>query len=564
MSSRRRSDAGRSRTGRRLLAAALAGLAVAGVWTATAGARARLEVSAVVPAGESVSLVAAVRPAPATLTADAVSVTDGDARLPARPAPVLSPALVAGLVLDTSAAGAGALQAGANGAGAFLMQLPSSVRTVVVADGGEPRVLVPPGAPPAEALSALTSAQAGGSRDTLGALNLALAQLPAAKGPRLLVLHTGAADAGGEPAGALAQRLRQAGVLLSVVSTGSARSYWDEVAGATGGVVVAQRGQDGLDAFDRLATGLQGRWVVTFRTPATLPATVRLRVSTADGPVTADVRVPLPAAAPTTAAFAPPVAPAGGGGGFPLLAGLLLAGGVLMIGGGTLVGIRTHRRPAYATPSPTWTPTRAPAPTRTPRPTRAPAAAPEAAVPVTEAPGAVPLPRRVPGPDQISRRPAEPLPPGEPAAGAASPARDAPAPLPRRTPGPDQISRKEEPASPRRTPHPAPLRATRPEPADDADDRAYQRLDSEVGRIAADVVTKRLEFRRGVARIAASAARRPDLLERLIETEQRLQGALLGGSPPSGVTLQLLVAARGVVMDTGSDLQDRERRRQNR
>ena len=110
----------------------------------------------------------------------------------------------------------------------------------------------------------------------------------------------------------------------------------------------------------------------------------------------------------------------------------------------------------------------------------------------------------------------------------------------------------------------SPLRATRPEPADDADDRAYQRLDSEVGRIAADVVTKRLEFRRGVARIAASAARRPDLLERLIETEQRLQGALLGGSPPSGVTLQLLVAARGVVMDTGSDLQDRERRRQNR
>ena len=79
-----------------------------------------------------------------------------------------------------------------------------------------------------------------------------------------------------------------------------------------------------------------------------------------------------------------------------------------------------------------------------------------------------------------------------------------------------------------------------------------------------DVVTRRLEFRRGVARIAAAAARRPDLLERLIETERRLQGALLGGSPPSGVTLELLTAALGVADHDGDREDPRLRHRQNR
>jgi hypothetical protein len=61
------------------------------------------------------------------------------------------------------------------------------------------------------------------------------------------------------------------------------------------------------------------------------------------------------------------------------------------------------------------------------------------------------------------------------------------------------------------------------------------------------VVTGRLEFRRGVARIAMAAPGRPDLLDRVIDAERRLQGSVLDGSVPAGVTLDLLAAARGVV-----------------
>jgi hypothetical protein len=81
----------------------------------------------------------------------------------------------------------------------------------------------------------------------------------------------------------------------------------------------------------------------------------------------------------------------------------------------------------------------------------------------------------------------------------------------------------------------------------DTEDLAYRRLDAEVERVTADVAAGRLEFRRGVARIAMSAPGRPDLLDRLIETEARPRGARLDGSAPSGATLDLLSAARSVV-----------------
>ncbi len=57
--------------------------------------------------------------------------------------PVLSGELTTGLVLDTSDAGAAALQGGVNGAANFLLQLPDGARTLVVADGGPPTVLAP-------------------------------------------------------------------------------------------------------------------------------------------------------------------------------------------------------------------------------------------------------------------------------------------------------------------------------------------------------------------------------------------------------------------------------------
>ena len=49
---------------------------------------------------------------------------------------MLGPQLATGAVLDTSAAGAGALQSGINGISNLLLQLPDGIRNVVVADGG--------------------------------------------------------------------------------------------------------------------------------------------------------------------------------------------------------------------------------------------------------------------------------------------------------------------------------------------------------------------------------------------------------------------------------------------
>ena len=54
-----------------------------------------------------------------------------------RQAACCGPQLATAAVLDTSAAGAGALQGGVNGATDLLLQLPDGVRDMVVADGGD-------------------------------------------------------------------------------------------------------------------------------------------------------------------------------------------------------------------------------------------------------------------------------------------------------------------------------------------------------------------------------------------------------------------------------------------
>ncbi len=56
-----------------------------------------------------------------------------------------------------------------------------------------------------------------------------------------------------------------------------------------------------------------------------------------------------------------------------------------------------------------------------------------------------------------------------------------------------------------------------------------------------------LDARRAVARIALAAPGRPDLLDRVADTERRMAGARLAASPATSTVLDLLAAARRVL-----------------
>jgi hypothetical protein len=262
-----------------------------GAPAAAAGLDSRLDIVAVIAAGadRQVTLVADIRPATATpVPAESFSVTAGDMRLRTRAVPVLSDRLAVGLILDASARGAPAMQAGLSGAAGFLLQLPTAARMAAVTDTSPPAVVAPlqPGA--ADALGALNGVRSGGERHTSDAVSLALQQLPdTPDGPRLVVLYTNARDAGGEPQADLAGRLAKAHALLAVVTTGTDRRYWSRVTAETGGVLVTATAANAMAAFDDVAETLRGRYLLTFPLPDQLPAHLSVQVRTADGTLSA-------------------------------------------------------------------------------------------------------------------------------------------------------------------------------------------------------------------------------------------------------------------------------------
>ncbi len=585
-STRRRPD----RRGR--AAAALAVVAVAGALglAGRAGAAPAVDVLAVQPAAGEVTLVAGVTPAPAAaLPAEAFGVTDAaGAAVPATVAPVLAGDLATALVLDTSSAGTDALQAGINGAASFLLQLPDGARTLVVTDGGPPTLLAPLTAGASTAIAAVNAVRPGGERQTGAALQVALDGLPAVPGrPRVLLLHTGATDAGGEPAAALAARMRAAGVLLAVVATGQDQRYWAQAAEETGGVLVPARGSGALGAFDRLAGELRGRYAVTVPRPALLPATLRLSVRADAGTASTPVEVraeaaPLPAAPadrgwwPALLILAAVVVVAAGlavlllrrvrtlprpgrsgsagvsaGSPQPISAGSSAAGSTRAAGTSERrsrsVALPRPRRPLDSdSPFPPTTddwPLPGPA-TNGERPTSAGSRPPHHLPPPS-----APLPRRTPG---ATSPPVQPTIPAAPSA--AVPADD---PTANRT-----AANRTTPAP--GTARPADDRATDAGASQDdqataggggggvgadpgVDERAYQRLDAEIGRAAADVARGRLDAAHAVAKMAFAARGRLDLLDRVIDSERRLTGADLGASPSPAAVLTLLTAARRIV-----------------
>jgi hypothetical protein len=211
--------------------------------------------------------------------------------------PVMSDRLAVVAVVDASDAAGPVLQAGVSGLTSFVLAAPTSIPIALVADATPPDLVAPLQPGPAGALRALAALRPHGGRDTSGAVDLALRQLPAdVAAPRVVVLYTAAPDAGGESAADLGERLNAAGVLLAVVTTAedgrAAPQYWSAVAADTGGVAVSARATEVVPAFDRVAAALRTRYLLTTPLLDRLPATVTVRVDTARGPLTADAVVP--------------------------------------------------------------------------------------------------------------------------------------------------------------------------------------------------------------------------------------------------------------------------------
>ena len=262
----------------------------------------------VVPAGVvdgQVRLVVEVPDGAGPVRPEAVAVSVDGASVAATAQPVLSDRLALGLVVDASADGGAQLPVGLGGAANFVLTVPSSTRGTLVIDTTPPAVAVPwPSAQPV-VLRGLSAVRPGGARSTAAALDLAVAQLRSSgTDPRLVVLYTGASDAG-EPAAAVAERMRAAGVVLAVVcpSTGTPAEdaesgFWAAAAADTGGVAVSAGPAEVIAAFDRAASALGRRYLVTTPAPARLPATVAVRVGTGSGSLAgvAAVTPPAPAA----------------------------------------------------------------------------------------------------------------------------------------------------------------------------------------------------------------------------------------------------------------------------
>src|SRR4051812_11898159 len=261
--------------------AALFVLAAVLVLTAAPGAAAQPPITAVPSATTDGQVRLVVQVPGGPVGPGAVTASIDGVPQQARAEPVLSVRLAMALVVDASAAGSPMLPVGLAGAANLVLAAPPSVRSTVVADSTPPTVAVPWPSGPVDTLRGLSAVRSGGARSTSAALDLAVAQLPAdATAPRLVALYTGAADAGGEPARTLAERMRAAGVVLAVVSpagegpdAAAATQFWAAAAEGTGGMAAPLGPSGGIDAFDAATAAPGTRHLLTMPETAPPPAT---------------------------------------------------------------------------------------------------------------------------------------------------------------------------------------------------------------------------------------------------------------------------------------------------
>jgi hypothetical protein len=322
--------------------AALALIAAQCFLAAPAEAAVPLPVSAAYTAGGKTTLV--VDLSASSEPGRSATVTLRGADQPATLIPALSPGLALSLVVDTSQASAASLPAWLSGAARLILEAPDETDAVVISDSAPAAVVVAPQRGALEVVRGLDKVASHGTRDTANALKLAAGQFPhAAAGRRVAVYYTSAADAGGISAAALGAEFRATQTMLVVVGTADNNPYWAEATAATGGFFAPAGNPAVVPALDQVQAQLRGRYLVQFATPAALPATVSVKVTTGDLTMVGDVPVP--------SADRAPGAGADDGSGSGLRTGLLwgaIAAVVLALIAGAVVLLRRRAEPEVA------------------------------------------------------------------------------------------------------------------------------------------------------------------------------------------------------------------------
>jgi von Willebrand factor type A domain len=198
--------------------------------------------------------------------------------------PMASSDLSVALVIDTASdLTAQELRSVKNGAIDFLLGLPQEANSMVVTAGGQPQIVAPLNTHPAEALSAISALEVGGSRATSAATRLAAESLQSAPpGPRVIIVYTGGPDEQDPSVEQLSEAVLQAHAVVNVIPT-SAESTWPSVVNRTGGVVLPPIDTaDIAAAFGRLATMLDEQYLVTFQAPDELPAEAQVAFQSGD------------------------------------------------------------------------------------------------------------------------------------------------------------------------------------------------------------------------------------------------------------------------------------------
>jgi hypothetical protein len=257
--------------------------------------------------------------------------------------PMASGDLSVALVIDTASdLTAQELAAVQSGAAEFLILLPEGAHTMVVAAGGEPQVVAPLSGRPAQALSAISSLRAGGTRATMAATMLAAQSLESAPpGPRVIIVYAHGPDEQGVLGDQLSQAVLHAQAVLNVLRTG-AESIWPSVVDRTGGVVLPPTGAANIaQSYADLATMLSEQYLVTFQAPDELPAVAQVAFQSGDQEYRTVVN--LPDADTEQVAPTEPSRPSGAGG----IAGLvsLLVAGLGLAVLGVFVARRARGRP---------------------------------------------------------------------------------------------------------------------------------------------------------------------------------------------------------------------------
>ena len=215
--------------------------------------------------------------------------------------PVASRDLSVALVIDTAAdMTAEALEGAQSGATEYLLRLPEGASTMVIASGGDPRVVAPLNRGPAGALSAISALRPGGVRSTTAGTVLAAQELATAPpGPRVIVVYSNGSDEGGPSVEQLTQAVSAAQAVIYVLQTQAADDRWSQVVADAGGEELQTATADLVQDFGRLATALGRQWILTFDPPGSLPAVAEVAVTTGDVRSSATVTLPAPSTART-------------------------------------------------------------------------------------------------------------------------------------------------------------------------------------------------------------------------------------------------------------------------